>query len=202
MQSKIRRKPVHVRPSRIRREPVKLISEAELKKLEARAREREIWSGAAGVVMFAAGIAALAVAIGVLTFFRYDPAAASKAARFEQCYAAEGGNCVADGDTIHVGGEKVEIAGMEAPLIQGAKCDAERTRGIDATTRLSDLLNSGNVTVSRAFRDPLSGRTVRKVLVNGTDVADTMTSDGAAREAGSSVPDWCAPADESSDADA
>ena len=197
MQSKIRRKPVAVRKSRIRREPllrepVRILSEAELRKAEARAREREMWGGLAGMVLFAAAIAAAAIAVGVVTFFRSDPKAAAQAARFEQCYAAEGTNCVVDGDTIYVGGAKVQIAGVEAPLIQGAKCEAERSRGIDATMRLADLLNSGNVTVSRTFRDS-SGTAVRKVLVNGEDVGETMISAGIAREAGSSEPDWCAP---------
>ena len=203
MQSKIRRKRVAVRASRIRREPVRLepvreMSAAELRRAEARARDREMWGGVAGMAMFAAAIAAAAVAIGVATFFRYDPNAAAKAARFEQCYAAEGGNCVVDGDTIYVGGEKMQIAGIEAPPIQDAKCDAARTRGIDATTRLADLLNSGNVTVSRAFRD-FTGRSVRHVLVNGDDVGKTMIDAGIAREAGTPAPDWCAPAEDSSD---
>ena len=206
VQSKIRRKPVALRKSRIRREPllrepVRILSEAELRKAEAKLREREVWSGVAGVLLFGAGIAAAAIAVGVMTFFQDDPAAAAKAARFEQCYNANGANCVVDGDTIYVGGEKVQIAGIEAPAIQDAKCEAERSRGIDATTRLSDLLNGGNVTVSRTFRDA-SGRTVRKVLVNGEDAGQTMISAGVAREAGSNEPDWCAPAVESSDTDA
>lgn len=199
MQSKIRRKDFVVRRSirrePLRREPVRLMTEAELRKAEARARDREMWSGVAGIVLFGLAIGAAAIGIGVATFFQYDPKAAAKAGQFEQCYATDGGNCVVDGDTIYVGGEKVQIAGIEAPLIQGAKCEAERTRGIDATMRLPEVLNGGNVTVSRPFRE-LSGRVVRKVMVDGEDVGETMISNGLARKAGSFEPDWCAPADE------
>lgn len=201
MQSKIRRKPVHIRPSRIRREPpVRMVSAAELRKAEAKAREREMWGGVAGVALFGAAIAVLAIAIGVMTSFKFDAKkAAAEEARFVQCYSADGGNCVANGDTISVGGEKFGIAGIEAPKIQGYRCEAERNRGIDAATRLADLLNGGNVTVSRAFTDS-SGRTVRHVLVNGQDIGKTMISENLAREPGSHDPDWCAPADDSSDA--
>jgi endonuclease YncB( thermonuclease family) len=197
MESKIRRKPVAVRASRIRRdpvrvEPVRVMTMSELRRAEAKARDREMWSGVGGVALFGAGIAIASVALGVITFSNSDPTAAAKAARFEQCYAAEGGNCVADGDTIQIAGEKVQIAGIEAPQIDGAKCEAERTRGIAATVRLPDLLNGGNVTVSRSVRDQ-AGRTVRHVLVNGEDVGQRMLSEGLARPVGSSEPDWCAP---------
>ena len=196
MQSKIRRKPVHVRPSRIRREPVRTVSAAELRKTEAKAREREMWGGVAGIALFGAAVAVLAVAIGIMTSFKFDSKkAAEEEARFVQCYSASGGNCVSDGDTIYVGGEKVRIAGIEAPKIDGSHCEAERNRGIDAATRLADLLNSGNVTVSRSFHEQ-SGREVRKVAVNGEDVGAALISGGVAREAGSNDPDWCAPADD------
>jgi len=204
MQSKIRRNPGAVRASRIRRdpvrvEPVRVMTMSELRRAEAKAREREMWGGLGGVALFGAGIAAAAVVLGVITYSSFDPKTAVQAARFDQCYAAEGGNCVADGDTIYIHGEKVQIAGIEAPAIQDAKCEAERSRGIDAATRLPDLLNGGNVTVSRSFRDQ-GGRAVRYVLVNGDDVGERMLSEGLARRAGSSEPDWCAHVAEDSSA--
>jgi endonuclease YncB( thermonuclease family) len=187
---------MQVRPSRIRREPlrrepVRVLSKAEMEKAEARAREREIWSGVGGVVLFAAGIALLIVGISIATIFRGDdPAAAARAQRFGQCYNAEGTNCVLDGGTIYVGGERVQIAGIAAPQIQGAACSRERSRGIEAAVRLADLLNSGKVTLGRAFREP-DGREVRKVQVDGEDVAATMIDAGVAREPGSEDGSWC-----------
>ena len=177
-------KSVAVRPSRIRRDPVRVPTEAELKQAEVDKREREKWRAFGGVIFFAAGIAALAVGISVATYSRYDPAAAAaEAARFRQCYNGANGNCVLDGDTLRVGGQWLEIAGLDAPEIQGATCGEERTRGISAplaVADLADLLNGGEVTVGDPFRDQY-GRAVRKVEVNGKDVAKAMIAAGVAK---------------------
>ena len=179
-----------VRRSRIRREPVRLEPQLDPVKAEARAREREMWGGVAGVVLFGVALAVLVVGVSAATIFHEDRAAAARALRFGQCYNAQGPNCVLDGGTIYVQREKVEIAGLEAPQIQDARCDAERSRGIDAAVRLADLLNSGKVSVSAPFRDP-HGRAVRKVQVNGEDVAGTMVEAGVAREYDGSPQGWC-----------
>jgi hypothetical protein len=104
MQSKIRRKNFPVRPpSRIRRDPVRVPTEAELKQAEVNKRERERWGAISGLALFGAGIAAAAIAIGAMTYSSYDPAkAAAEASRFRQCYTGVGDNCVLDGDTIYV----------------------------------------------------------------------------------------------------
>ena len=174
-------KSVAVRPSRIRRDPVRVPTEAELKQAEVDKREREKWRAFGGVIFFAAGIAALAIGISVATYSRYDPAAAAaEAARFRQCYNGANGNCVLDGDTLRVGGQWLEIAGLDAPEIQGATCGEERTRGISAAVRLADLLNGGEVTVGDPFRDQY-GRAVRTVQVDGKDVAKAMIAAGVAK---------------------
>jgi micrococcal nuclease len=174
------------RPSRIRRDPPPVE-----RKVEPRTDEEEVWFGVAGVLLIAAVLAALTVGIGVATFSRYDPsAAAANAAQFDQCYNSDGPNCVLDGDTIYVAGEKVQIAGMEAPKIQGAQCDGERSRGISAAVQLADLLNSGRVTVSGTFRDPY-GRDVRKVQVNGQDAGKAMIDAGVARRYNGKQKAWC-----------
>jgi endonuclease YncB( thermonuclease family) len=184
--------PPGARPSRIRREPVRLHGGSEPQKERKTLltpREREMWGGVTGVLLFAAALAVVIVGIGAVTFFRDDPEAAARAARFGQCYNG-GANCVIDGGAIYVQGTRVEIAGIEAPSIQNAQCDAERTRGIDAAVRLAELLNSGRVSVSGAFRDA-SGREVRKVAVNGEDVAGTMIDAGVAQKPGSETAGWC-----------
>lgn len=183
---------IAVRPSRIRRDPVRVPTEAELKQAEVTKREREKWRAFIGVILFAAGIAALAVGIGAVTYSRYDPkAAAAEAARFRQCYnAAAGANCVLDGDAIRVGADMVEIAGIEAPQIKGAGCGEERLRGIDAAVQLAELLNSGEVAVSAPFRDQY-GRAVRKVEVNGKDVAKAMITAKVAKQYIGEKRDWC-----------
>jgi micrococcal nuclease len=186
------RKPsVALKPSRIRRDPVRLVSDVpSARRTVRRTDDQETWFGIAGVLSLAAVIVTTIVGISVATFSKYDPAEAAKAARFGQCYNAEGPNCVLDGDTIYFGREKVVIAGITAPEIQGAHCDAERSRGVDAAVLLVDLLNSGNVTVSRTFNDEY-GREVRKVLVKGKDVRDAMLVAGAVQKYKGMRRKWC-----------
>jgi endonuclease YncB( thermonuclease family) len=173
------------RPSRIRREPLRLekADPREERKKLASSREREMWGGIAGVLLFAAALVVITVGIAAATFFRDDPETTARTQRFAQCYNAVGTNCVLDGGTIYVAGQRIEIAGMVAPSIQDPRCPEERSRGIDAAMRLADLLNSGHVTVGGTFRDPY-GRAVRKVQVNDEDVGEAMISAGLARKAG------------------
>src|SRR5205814_2206004 len=100
---------------------------------------------------------------------------------FGHCYNENGPNCVVDGGTAYVAGERVTIAGMDVPRIAGAGCLVERTRGIEAAVRLVELLNSGKVKVSGVGHDQ-PGREVRRVAVAGEDVAEAMISAGVARK--------------------
>jgi endonuclease YncB( thermonuclease family) len=179
------RKPtVQLAPSRIRREP------APVQKIpEPPSPQQEVLGGMAGVVLFAIALAILIVGVSVATIIHGDPGAAARAARFAQCYDAEGSNCVLDGDTISVEGQRIAIAGATAPRIQGAECDEERSRGIDAAVRLADLLNSGKVTVGATVREP-DGQLRRKVEVDGNDVGVAMINAGMAHDYGSSD-GWC-----------
>jgi endonuclease YncB( thermonuclease family) len=180
--SRIRREPV--RPSRIRRDPVR-----HEKKVQAASEEREIWYGVAGVLLIAVALAVAIVGISVATIFN-GASSSAKTVRFGQCLTAYGPDCVVDGEIIHVAGEEVQIAGIDAPEIQGAHCAQERDRGIDAAVQLADLLNSGEVTVSDPFRDDY-GRIVRKVQVKGEDVAENLIGADAVRRYDGTKQDWC-----------
>lgn len=175
------------RPSRIRREPVTLVGPP--KRRPAPSRERELLGGIAGVLLFTGLIATAIIALSIFTVFRADPAAEARTRQFTQCYNAIGPNCVLDGDTIYVQRQRVEVAGMDAPRIEDARCDDERSRGIAAAVALANLLNSGRVAVGPPFADEL-GRTVRKVTVKGGNVAYRMIDQGLAHEAGSVI-GWC-----------
>lgn len=179
------------RPSRIRRDPVRLNPDIPARPVRRAANisDRELYFGVAGIVIFAVAIVAAIIAISVFTVFRDDPAADARAMQFSQCYNAQGPNCVLDGGTIYVGGQRVAIAGIEAPKILDAKCDAEHDRGVVAASELAEILNSGPVTVSTPFTDP-SGRSVRKVAVKGIDIAPAMVDRGLAHQAGSGLI-WC-----------
>jgi micrococcal nuclease len=175
------------RPSRIRRDPVRVNGIVAVKQRRpANTRERELFFGIVGILIFAAGIGAGIIALSIYTVFRDDPEADARAAQFSQCYNAQGPNCVVDGGTIYVAGERVQIAGIEAPGIGDAKCDGEHDRGIQAATLLAELLNSGPVTIGAPFRDQI-GRTVRKVEVKGRDVALKMVGEDAAHETASGL---------------
>jgi endonuclease YncB( thermonuclease family) len=178
------------RPSRIRREPVQINANVPVKpQRPLNYRERELYLGIAGILIFAALIVVGITAFAIFTVVRDDPAADARAAEFTQCYNAQGPNCVLDGGTFYLAGQRVEIAGIETPGILDAKCDREHDRGVDAATQLALLLNSGPVTVGPTFRDQ-SGRTVRKVEVKGSDLAVKMIGRDLAHEAGSGL-SWC-----------
>lgn len=184
--SKIRRKtPVAVRPSRIRRDPLPVAQK--LDKVEI-SEEREIWGGVAGILLFAAVLAVGTVGISAATLFRSaEPSAPPP--RFGQCYNAGGPDCVVDGDTIYLGGRKVEIAGIATARIQDASCDGERIRGIDAALQLATLLNKGDVTLGGSVRDS-DGQLRQRVEVDGEDVSAAMIGSGVAHQPGGDR-NWC-----------
>ena len=195
--SKIRRKesvalPSEPRPSRIRRDPVRLEVKIEPK---PRSREREIWTAVAGVALVAAGCTALVVGVSQVTSADGSGAAAATPAlpRFDHCQTARDTDCVFDGDSFVMDGQAVEIAGIDAPEIRGARCPGEARRGIQAAVRLRDLLNRGTLDVAAPARSA-DGRVTRKVEVNGRDVALTMTAAGVAREYRDGPRSWCSPA--------
>jgi endonuclease YncB( thermonuclease family) len=179
------RQTVELRPSRIRREPVRIEP-----KVEPQSREREVWGAVAGVVLLAITCTALAVGFSTVTNFRGAAAADPAEAAFGHCYNHGGPNCVLDGDTVLINGEWVEIAGIDAPEIGAARCPEEASRGIDAAVRLVSLLNSGKVTVGGTDREP-DGRLLRHVEVDGQDVGAAMIDAGVAREYGSGPLSWC-----------
>jgi endonuclease YncB( thermonuclease family) len=148
-----------------------------------------MWGSVAGVLFFATLIVVAVAGIAAATIFHDDPAAEARELQYDQCYNG-GQNCVVDGGTIYVAGEKVIIARVDAPRIQGARCPEERDRGIDTAVRLANLLNSGEVTLGVPYRDPY-GRQVRAVQVKGDDVASRMISTGLAHEYLGGKSSWC-----------
>ena len=148
-----------------------------------------MWLGIAGIILFALIVTAVIVGVSAATLFRDDPAADARAMEFDQCYNG-GANCVVDGSTIYVAGEKVVIAGIAAPAINEAACSEERSRGIDAAVELANLLNSGSVTLGSPYRDGY-GRTVRTVEVKGEDVGQRMLNAGLVREYDGMQQNYC-----------
>ena len=176
------------RPSRIRREPVRIEPRAEPK---PRNRERELWLSGAGIVAMAFACVALVVGISNATGLYSAQAAPGAEAepRFRHCYNAAGADCVRDGDTVFLNGQRVEIA-ADAPEIAGARCASERQRGIAAANRLRELLNKGEVTLGGTVRE-IDGLVLREVAVDGEDVGAAMIASGVARAYAGAGRSWC-----------
>ena len=119
-------------------------------------------------------------------------AATAVTATFGLCHGGGGTNCVVDGDTFYLGGDKVRIAGIDAPETHPPRCIEEAQMGEAATEKLRELLNSGAVTMTNTDRDrDTYGRLLRNVAVDGADVGAAMIGAGVAREYGDGRRPWC-----------
>jgi len=126
-----------------------------------------------------------------------DPVQAASSATgvrtsFSYCHIGGGYNCVVDGDTIWLKGEKIRVADIDAPETHDYKCASEKALGDRATRRLHDMLESGPITLQNIDRDEDTyGRKLRIVLVNGESVGDTLVSEGLARWYAGGRRPWC-----------
>jgi endonuclease YncB( thermonuclease family) len=182
------RQGVALRPSRIRREPLRI--EPLQKKAEPPSPERDIWFGVAGVVLFALIIACVTVGFSAIT--GHGDSAGAKPVNVDQfgrCDVGDQPNCVIDGETIQIAGKTVKIAGIEAPKIRSAGCAQEAERGGEAVEGLLAILNGGPVAAAGDVREP-DGQVRTKVEVDGRDVGVAMINAGLARTYGSD-PSWC-----------
>lgn len=119
-------------------------------------------------------------------------AATSERLQFSSCHVGGGYNCVVDGDTIWLKGEKVRIADIDTPETHDPRCASEKELGDRATQRLRQLLNGGAVTLQPIDRDEDKyGRKLRIVLVDGTSVGDTLVGEGLARWYEGGRRPWC-----------
>ena len=113
-------------------------------------------------------------------------------ASFGFCHTGGGYNCVVDGDTIWLQGQKIRIADIDAPETHEPKCASEKALGDRATSRLQQLVNSGSVTLRSIDRDEDHyGRKLRIVMVDGESVGDTLVGEGLARWYGNGRRRWC-----------
>ena len=119
-------------------------------------------------------------------------AASGQRVSFGLCVWGGGTNCVVDGDTFYLNGDKVRIAGIDAPETHDFKCPAEKALGDRSTARLRELLNSGPITMTNIDRDrDRYGRLLRNVTVGGADVGDRLIEEGLARPYRGAKLGWC-----------
>lgn len=120
-----------------------------------------------------------------------DPSGAARA-HFSLCFIGGGYNCVVDGDTIWLQGEKIRIADIDAPETHDPRCSSEKALGDRATLRLQDLLNQGTVTLEAVDRNrDRYGRLLRIVDVDGRSVGSVLVDEGLAREWDGARHPWC-----------
>ena len=145
-----------------------------------------LWAGAALV-----GAAYGAGWVDPVQTFAATPSTPVRAS-FGLCHTGGGTNCVVDGDTIWLGGEKIRIADIDTPETHPPRCAQEARLGEAATRRLRQLLNGGAVTVRPIDRDEDNyGRKLRIVLVDGRSVGDTLVDEGLARPYRGGRRPWC-----------
>ncbi|WP_233355750.1 thermonuclease family protein [Henriciella litoralis] len=112
---------------------------------------------------------------------------------FSMCGDGPRLNCVVDGDTIWANGDKVRLADIDAPEVFSPKCRAEKELGRQATLRLAELLNTGEVELAHSGTRETDryGRTLRIARVDGRSVGRSLVSEGLAHKWGNHRQGWC-----------
>jgi len=121
-----------------------------------------------------------------------EGAATSRGLVFGLCSQGGSRNCVQTGDSFYLGGKTVRIAGIEAPQLYGGACPKEVELGRASAIKLQQILNSGELELTRASEDlDRYGLLLRHVSVDGASVAEAMVAARLAREIGDSTHSWC-----------
>lgn len=111
---------------------------------------------------------------------------------FSICGSGRRINCVVDGDTFWMEGEKIRILDIDTPELHPARCPEEERLGRAAKARLHALLNGGAVTLERTGRDrDRYGRLLRRVQVDGRSVGAVLIGEGLARAYAGGRRGWC-----------
>ena len=105
------------------------------------------------------------------------------------CAPSPRDNCVHDGDTVWIEGEKIRIGNIDTPELHG-QCAYERTLALRARNRLVELLNAGPFTISRSntYR---YGRTIAILHHSGRSVGNQLVAEGLARPWSGRRKPWC-----------
>lgn len=119
----------------------------------------------------------------------------SISAQFALCHSGGGYNCVVDGDTFWLRGEKIRVADIDTPETHPARCASEAALGQRATLRLHALLNAGPFTLAPTVDGRTHdhyGRRLAVVQRGGQSLGAVMASEGLARSyAGGPRQPWC-----------
>ena len=121
-----------------------------------------------------------------------DAAVDQQVVQFRFCHGGARTDCVVDGDTFWLRGEKIRIADIDTPETHQPRCGAERTMGLRATQRLHLLLNAGAFSLQPVAREKdRYGRTLRVVRRGGRSIGAMLVMEGLARPWTGSRQPWC-----------
>ncbi|MCD4658485.1 thermonuclease family protein [Agrobacterium sp.] len=143
------------------------------------------------IIVASISAAFLAGTISLVT--RVDPAQSNVITRFAKCSSSFRKNCVVDGDTLWVNGQKVRVADIDAPEISTPRCAMELVLGNKATDRLVELVNEGPFEL-KVWQDRDTdgyGRKLRVLVRNGRSLGDRLVSEGLARTWAGRREPWC-----------
>lgn len=112
--------------------------------------------------------------------------------RFTLCEGSIRVNCVVDGDTFWLAGEKIRIADIDTPEIFSPKCAEERSLGETARDRLLTLLNLGPFDLQSDRRNTdRYGRKLQIVSRSGKSLGEQLVEEGLARRWNTPKRNWC-----------
>lgn len=98
---------------------------------------------------------------------------------------------ITDGDTFRYRGEKIRIADIDTPEVDGA-CEYETRLAAQATDRMEQLLHAGPFEMRSIDRDEdRYGRKLRIVTRDGRSLGDQLVSEGLARTWSGRREPWC-----------
>ena len=100
---------------------------------------------------------------------------------------------VIDGDTFDLGGERIRIADIDTPEVEG-RCAHESALAARATDRLEALLGDGGFALhplANGRDEDRYGRKLRIVTRDGRSIGDTLVAEGLARTWTGRREPWC-----------
>ncbi len=142
------------------------------------------------------GTLLFAAMVGAVGYYGFSSGTLSElnplSGNFGSCRFGWRANCVIDGDTFIMNGDRIRIADIDAPETNGL-CEHEIKLAARATRRLRELLNDGPFEVrANASRDlDAYGRKLRTLHRDSRSIGDVLVGEGLARRwTGRRLP-WC-----------
>lgn len=112
---------------------------------------------------------------------------------FPVCASGKRLNCIVDGDTLYIDGEKIRVTGFNTPELFSPQCAQEAQLARRAQRRFQQMVNAGPFEVRRtSLRDrDVYGRKLRSLYRNGKPLGDQLIAEGLAHHWRGFKKSWC-----------